>query len=205
MFMPPDLIAQMEADFIAGLEDTNTAARLHSIQRLGGLKSASSRPALHHVIETGSPAEVKWAVYAALRTGDVSVLTKLREVLDRSNGEALDVFIALELRGLKDRRAIPGLIDILGSVTDPAVLEYVLTALGENLKAVEALPGIAAHLAASHPRIRFSALVGMQAITQEPACILPAQWTEGMIEPQAQQCLAWWDHRGREQFSRLQH
>src|SRR5260370_10158942 len=186
----------MDADFIAGREDANTAAGLHCIQRLGGLKSASSRPALHHVIETGSRAEVKWAVYTALRTGDVSVLTKLREVLDRSNGEALDVFIALELRGLKGRRAIPGLIDILGSVTDPAVLEYVLTALGENLKAVEALPGIAAHLAASHPRIRFSSLVGMHAVTQDPPSILPSHWTEGMIEPPAQQSLARRDHRG---------
>jgi hypothetical protein len=197
---PPDLIAQMEADFIAGLDDTNPMARVLSIQRLGGLKSAASRPVLHHVIETGSPAEVKWAVYAALRTGDVSVLAKLKEVLDRSDGEALDGFIALELRDLKDRSAIPGLIGILGSATNPATLEYVLTVLGEKLKSVEALPGIAAPLAASHPRIRFSALVGMEAITHEPACTLPLQWTESMIEPQAQQCLAWWDHYGREQF-----
>src|SRR5208282_3049889 len=48
---PSDWLAQMEADFIAGLEDSDVASRIFSIQRLGGLQLASSRPVLHEVIE----------------------------------------------------------------------------------------------------------------------------------------------------------
>src|SRR5258708_23313440 len=68
-----DWLAQMEADFLAGLNDHDSAARLSSIQRLGGLKLPSSRDALRGVIENGNDGESKWAVYAALRTRDVSV------------------------------------------------------------------------------------------------------------------------------------
>lgn len=57
----PDLgnagwLAQMEADFLAGLNDPDSAARLASIQRLGGLKLASSRDALRRVIQSGNDA-----------------------------------------------------------------------------------------------------------------------------------------------------
>ena len=52
-----------------------------SIQRLGGLKLPSSRGALHAVIENGNDTESKWAVYAALRTGDVSVLARVIQLL----------------------------------------------------------------------------------------------------------------------------
>ena len=52
-----DWLAQMEADFVAGLNDPDSAARLASIQRLGGLKLPSSRDALRRVIENGDHAE----------------------------------------------------------------------------------------------------------------------------------------------------
>ena len=42
-FANADWLAQMEADFVAGLNDPDSAARLASIQRLGGLKLPSSR------------------------------------------------------------------------------------------------------------------------------------------------------------------
>jgi hypothetical protein len=45
--------AQMEADFLAGLDDRDPAARIVSMQRLGGLKLPSSRDALHRVIAEG--------------------------------------------------------------------------------------------------------------------------------------------------------
>ena len=54
----------MEADFIAGLGDSNVETRIFSIQRLGGLKLASSRPVLREVIETRKGIEAEWAVYA---------------------------------------------------------------------------------------------------------------------------------------------
>src|SRR5258708_2781790 len=62
---PPNMLAQIEADFTAGLTDSRRAGRIASIQGLGRLKSASSRPALHRVIERGDPAEKNWATYAA--------------------------------------------------------------------------------------------------------------------------------------------
>ncbi len=92
-----DWLAQMEADFIAGLNDNESAARLASIQRLGGLKLPSSRDVLRCVIETGDNAESKWAVYAALRTGDVSVLPRVRQLLAKGDGQ------------LADPRAVPSL------------------------------------------------------------------------------------------------
>src|SRR6266404_5087581 len=49
-----DWLTQMQADFLAGLNDHDSAARLASIQRLGGLKLPSSRDALHRVIDTGN-------------------------------------------------------------------------------------------------------------------------------------------------------
>src|SRR5882724_612606 len=82
-----DWLAQMEADFLAGLNDHDSAARLSSIQRLGGLKLPSSRVALRGVIENGNAGESKWAVYAALRTGDVSVLPRVRQLLAAGDRE----------------------------------------------------------------------------------------------------------------------
>jgi hypothetical protein len=76
-----DWLTQMEADFLAGLSDSSPAGRVLSIQRLGGLKLPSSRSALHRVIETGDKDESKWAIYAALRTGDVTVLPRVKELL----------------------------------------------------------------------------------------------------------------------------
>ena len=58
-------LAQMEADFLAGLGDSSSTARLLNIQRLGGLKLPSSRGALHRVIETGDRDESKWAIYGS--------------------------------------------------------------------------------------------------------------------------------------------
>src|SRR5258708_5696432 len=63
-----DPTAQLEADLIAGLQDRGQGGRIFTIQRLGGLKSPSSVPALHRIIEGPNPNEAKWAAYAALRT-----------------------------------------------------------------------------------------------------------------------------------------
>jgi len=74
-------LAQMETDFLAGLSDGSSPARVLSIHRLGGLKLPSSRGALHRVIEKRNKDESKWAIYAALRTGDVTVLPRVKELL----------------------------------------------------------------------------------------------------------------------------
>ena len=86
-------LAQMEADFLAGLNGPDSAARLASIQRLGGLKLASSRDALRRVIQNGDDAESKWAVYAALRTGDVSVLATFRRKIEPKTSRLTQIHV----------------------------------------------------------------------------------------------------------------
>ena len=110
-----DWLAQMEADFIAGLEDSDVASRIFSIQRFGGLKLASSRPALHEVIESRIGIEPRWAIYATLRTGDVTVLPMVKELL-ASGGKMMPLpeeAIAYELRNVKDPTAVPDLLEIV--------------------------------------------------------------------------------------------
>jgi HEAT repeats len=180
-----DVIQQLESDFTAGLKDPDLAARLVSIQRLGGLRLASSQPALHNVIQNGNPSEVEWAVYAALRTGDVSVLPRVRQMFLRKDSGVPLFYLAWELSLLKDRSAIPELIAIADSVPDPNARRNALDALGRNIRAFEALPTIAAHLTDSDEGVRLSALEGMRAITQAQAC--------ADIEP----CLVWWNRIGK--------
>jgi hypothetical protein len=107
-----EIVNQMEADFIAGLEDDDQAARIISIQRLGSLRSASSRPALHRIIERGSADEAEWAVFAALRSGDISVLAMVRDLLIREGSKIPGLYASFELCRLKEPGAVPGLIEI---------------------------------------------------------------------------------------------
>ena len=76
-----DWRAQMEADFLAGLNDVAAANRIVSIQRLGGLKLPSSLNALHRVIARGDKNEANWAVCSSLRIGDLSVLPRVKQIL----------------------------------------------------------------------------------------------------------------------------
>jgi HEAT repeat protein len=198
------LIAQMEADFTAGLADVDQAARVVSIQRLGGLRSASSRPALHRVIERGSATEAKWAVYAALRTGDTSVLPVVRDLLITVDSDLPASFLAFELRRLKDPSAVPGLIEIANTAPPAAAREGALSALGENIRAIESSPTMASHLADPDHGVRYYALNGMRLLTSEPACTLPTEprWTEDMVDPQIQECRAWWEQTGSLRLTR---
>jgi hypothetical protein len=191
-----DPIALMEADFIAGLEDADPAARVISIQRLGGLKLASSRSALQHIMEIGNTDEVEWAIYAALRTGDTSVLSKARDLLRSGNSGGGLFFIPLALAGVKDKSATAGLIEIADSPNKNARMSAI-SALGENIKAVEALPVIASHLNDPDRGVRYAVLIGMEQITHERACTIPSEATEDAVEAQIQQCLTWWERSGR--------
>ena len=197
---PPrtDPISQMEADFIAGLEDAAPAARVISVQRLGGLKLASSRPALQRVIEIGNTDELEWAVYAALRTGDTSVLSKARDLLRSGNSDAARFFIPLALGRIKDESATAGLVEIADSPNENARMSAI-SALGEKIKAVKALPVIASHLNDPDSGVRYAALNGMREITHEPACTIPAESgaAEVTAEAQIQQCLTWWERSGK--------
>jgi hypothetical protein len=192
-----DWLSQMEADFLAGLNGHDSTARLTSIQRLGGLKSASSRDALRRVIENGDDAESKWAVYAALRTGDVSVLPRAQRLLAVGDGQLPESAIALELRNVRDSSAVPDLIAILNSAPSDLTRSCALITLGENLKDRRAVPSLAAHLSDPAYHVRYDALDGLRNITHEDACTLPPEWKEKDVEPQVSRCKIWWEQVGR--------
>ena len=192
-----DWLAQMEADFLAGLNDQHSAARLASIQRLGGLKLPSSRAALHRIIENADDAELKWAVYAALRTGDVTVLPRVKQLLANGDSELPESAIALQLRYVTDPSAVPDLLAILNSAPSDLTRACVLIALGENLKDPRAVPGLAAHLSDTAVHVRYDALDGLKNITHEEACTLPREWKEQDVEPQISRCKIWWEQVGK--------
>lgn len=192
-----DWLSQMEADFMAGLIDGDPASRLISIQRLGGLGLPSSRDALHRVVETGDKQESEWAVYALLRTGDITVLPQVKELLRRGDRAAPESAIALELRNVADERAVPGLIAILQSAPGGLTTSCVLMALGEKLKDPRAVPVLAAHLSDPDRYARYDALDGLRNLTHENACTLPRNWREQDIQPQISKCKAWWKQQGR--------
>jgi len=194
-----DWLAQLEADFLAGLGDQDSAARLASIQRLGGLKLPSSRGALHNVIEKGNDAESKWAVYAALRTGDVTVLPKVKQLLTNKYGDGAlpEQAIALQLRYVMDPTAMPDLVAILESAPSELARTSVLIALGEKLKAPRAVPSLAAHLSDPDRYARYDSLDGLKNITHEAACTLPREWKEEDVEPQISRCRLWWEQDGK--------
>jgi HEAT repeats len=195
----PDVLAQLEADFEAGSADADPANRLVSIQRMGGLKSALSRPALHRIIENGNETEKNWATYAALRGGDTTILSRVREMLTRDERDVPTRGLAWDLGQLRDKAAIPELIEITKVAKDSNARMYAIAALGEKLHASEALPAIAARLADSDSGVRFYALEAMRTLTGESACRLPMEprHTQDMIEPQIQYCLAWWSNEGK--------
>jgi hypothetical protein len=192
-----DWLAQMEADFLAGLNDHDSTARLSSIQRLGGLKLPSSRDALHGVIANGHEGESKWAVYAALRTGDFSVLPRVRQLLAGGDRELPESAMALQLQSVNDPVAVPDLITILQSAPGDLTRDCVLTALGEKLKDPRAVPALAAHLSDPAPSASYRALDGLKNITHEEACTLPPQWKEQDVGPQISRCNTWWEQVGK--------
>jgi len=196
-FGTTDWLAQMEADFLAGLDDQDSAARLASIQRLGGLKLPSSRDALHGVIENGGDAESKWAVYAALRTGDASVLPRVKRLLATGDRALPESAIALQLQSVTDPGAVPDLIAILESAPSELTRSRVLIALGEKLKDPRAVPNLAAHLSDPDRYARYDSLDGLKNITHEDACTLPREWKEEDVEPQISRCRLWWEQAGK--------
>jgi hypothetical protein len=189
-------IVQMEADFLAGLDDPDPAARLVSIQRLGGLKLATSREALRRVIDSGDETESKWAVYAALRTGDITVLPRVKELLEGGHRKEPEGMIARELQDISDRRAIPDLLAILASAQDAQTRLSVLFAFAQVLKDPRTVPALGAHLSDSDRQARYQAMYGLAKITHEAACTLPPNWKEEDVEPQESQCNAWWERDG---------
>lgn len=188
---------QMEADFTAGLADGDPSSRLISIQRLGGLGLPDSREALHQVMKTGDKEESGWAIYALLRTGDVTVLPRVEQLLQNGDHGRVKSAIALQLKNVSERSAVPDLISILQHAPGKLTRSSILTALGETLGDPEAVPSLAAHLSDPDPYARYDALDGLRNLTHENACTLPQHWQQQDIEPQVSKCKAWWEQQGR--------
>ena len=190
-------LRQMEVDFVAGLKDPNPAARLISIQRLGGLKLPSSRDALRRFIENGSEDESKWATYAILRTGDISVLPRVGRLLANGDDQPPEFSIAMELQRISDPKAVPDLIEILRTAPGETTRTRVLIALGDTIRDRRAVPILAIYLSDPDPHARFDALDGLKNITKEAACTLSADYLEADIDPRELRCKRWWDRKGK--------
>lgn len=141
--------------------------------------------------------ESKWGVYAALRTGDVSALPRVKQLLANADGELPESAIAGELQNVTDPSALPDLIAVLKNAPSEFTRTRVLIALGENLKDPRAVPILAVYLSDPDPFARYDALDGIKNITHEEACTLPRDWREKDVEPQISRCKTWWEQVGK--------
>ena len=197
---PSDWLAQMETDFTAGLEDSNVDSRIFSIQRLGGLKLASSRPALHEVIERRKGIEAEWAIYATLRTGDVTVLPMVNGLLACSDKKMPEGANAYELRNVKDPSAVPDLLEIFEKTPNDDARFEALIALVDNLKDPRVVPVLGPSLSSSNGQIRYLALSGLNTIANAEACSTrhhANENDEAAFERQTASCKAWWEREGK--------
>jgi len=197
---PFDWLAQMEADFTAGLEDSNVDSRIFSIQRLGGLKLASSRPALHEVIERRKGLEAEWAIYATLRTGDVTALPMVNGLLASGDKKVPEAAIAYELRNVKDPSAVPDLLEIFEKTPNDYARFEALIALVDNLKDPRVVPVLGPSLSSSNGQIRYLALSGLNTIANAEACSTrhhANEKDEAAFERETAGCKAWWEREGK--------
>lgn len=162
-----DPIAQLEADFSAGLASAVPKDRVLSLQRLANLHLAISRPALHRVIARGEPVETSWAAYAALRTGDLSVIPTVRRVLEQEPPGWPSSVLSGELSQIKDPAAIPALIEIAWSQSNAAKASAIV-ALGNIPSATSALPAITANLDSDDESIRRAARRAVAKLSNTP-------------------------------------
>ena len=189
----------MQDDLIAGLQDGDSNARLENIKRLGGLKLPSSHDALVDFIDHGSEAETKWAIYAALRSGDLSVLPQVQSIVIHLNqyGVDPDSSIALEVAHLTDSRAVPMLISVLESANMDFARGSAVQAL-QAIKDPRSVASLANHLSDPESSVRYNCLVAISYITHEASCTLPDDWheKEGEVDRRLVSCQQWWQTQG---------
>jgi len=192
---------QMEADFIAGLGDSDPADRILSLQRLGGLKLASSRPAIHREIEQSQGEEKKWAVYAALRTGDVTVLPLVKDYVTSAGKKGVpEEAMLVEFRWIKDPAAVPGLLDILANAPNDDTRQMVLIPLVDNVGDPRAIPALGESLSSSNGHILYLAVTGLGKIAHAEACKISGAGDDEMLfRQQVAACKTWWEKTGSKQ------
>jgi hypothetical protein len=193
-------LAQMETDFMAGLEDTDPASRILSIQRLGGLKLPSSRPALQNVIARRDGDEVKWAIYATLRTGDVTVLPMVSQLLESGDNNMPEWAISYELRNVTNPSAVPDLLEIFAKAPSDETRMEVLIALVDNIKDRRVVPILGPSLSSADSQIRYLAVKGLNTIANSEACSLTRNRDEdenAAFQRQTASCKSWWEREGK--------
>jgi len=124
-------LSQMEEDFAAGLDDSAADVRIISIQRLAGLGQLRSTKALHRVIAAGFQEESKWAIFAALKTGDISVLPVAVPLLLQANQDEAEGAMALAISKVRAPEAVPGLTRLANEASDRFVQNCATQALRE--------------------------------------------------------------------------
>jgi hypothetical protein len=210
----------LQLDLITGLQDSDQRFRLANIARLGGLKLVSSVESLRRFVDTGSELESKWATYAALRLGDLSVLPEVERIVtaieipgsrrgrteipeetpapmaDRTAYPSPDGAIALQLSELRDRQAVPALTRILQSAVDPMVRGCAATALAE-IQDSASLSEMAEHLKSADTGVRYKALLFMERVTSQSECTVPSSLREADFLSAAERCKAWWEQTGK--------
>lgn len=197
-----DLTKQIEADFRAGLSDADPHARLVSIQRLAGLASPASREGLHDVIAHDNEEESRWALFAAVKTGDVSVMPLAVPVLIAVRHDRPGPYrqpegnLALALRELHTQEAVPYLVQTVDDAPDEVVRDCAMQSLAE-LKSVTALETYARHLTDSSQYVRYNAMLGMKYVTQAAAC---SSSNPDNADANELRCKQWWGSEGKSEF-----
>lgn len=219
-------LRQMQADMIAGLQDPDPALRLASIARLGGLHLRSSGDALRPFVEYGSRQEMYWAVYAALRSGDPSVLPRIESMLaqkekekephapltawelynqyllmpkesgPKRSMESLQSGIWYEVRNLRNAEAIPALATLVKSAKDDDIRNSALSDIGA-MATTDALPALFSFLHDNDQDPRNKAL--RLTALQAIANITGAPDCRQQEGPEAsiEPCKNWWEQANR--------
>jgi hypothetical protein len=186
----------MIADFAEGLQDDTTQARITSLQRLGNLRSRQILPFLGPLLKAKGGEEYEWAVYAALRAGDIEVLSAVQELLREYPKQHLpELFMPFEIEHITDRAAIPDLLNILRSDSQARMAAIIaLSQIGDR----RVLHEIAPHLADSDRFVRYQVLAAIQKLLPSSPCAVSVSSSEEEINAREQKCLSWWQQIGED-------
>jgi hypothetical protein len=214
-----DCLDQLQADLIAGFQDSDPALRLANIARLGGLKLRSSSVALRKIMEDGMADEQAWATYATLRSGDFTAMGKAASILidadeslwqrgwyrtsppDAAPSSEPVMNIAFEIeRDVRDSKVVPTLIKILGEAKSDWARSSAMGAL-QDIKDPRSLPAAVAHLSDSSFAIQHHALVAVNGITGAAECEAPVGSNESELLAAVETCTRWWQETGSRKWA----
>jgi len=209
-----DCLDQLQADLIAGLQDSDPALRVANIARLGGLKLRSSSEALRKIMDDGTADEQAWATYATLRSGDLTAIGKAASILidadeslwqrrryetsppDAAPTSEPAMNIEFEIwREVRDPKAVPKLIKILQEAKSDWARTSALGALQE-IKDPRSLRAAVAHLSDSSSSVQYHALATVNGITGAAECEAPVGNNESELLAAAETCTRWWKESG---------